>query len=59
MCENKDKKVENLEALDIEMSKVQPADGEDGPTVLDSKQAGAYSSSCGRCYTCGELVKSR
>lgn len=59
MCENKDKKAENLEALDIEMSKVQPADGEDGPAVLDSKQAGAYSSSCGRCYTCGELVKSR
>lgn len=59
MFKGKSKKAENLEELDIEISKVQLTDGEEGPAILASKKAGAYASACGRCYTCGELVKSR
>ena len=59
MSEGKNKKTENLEELDIEMSKILRTEDGEGPDILDSKKARAYASACGRCnHLCGQLVKS-
>lgn len=57
MSEDKSKKAENLEELDIEVSKIRAADDGEGPGILDSKRAGASAGVCGRRHSCGDLVK--